>query len=186
MEPTRSTTTDADLLRASGDSAAAFAEFYRRHERLVLGWLSRRAITGEDAADLTAETFAAAWLGRDGYRVHTGGAAPWLLGIAQNKLRMSIRQHRIERSARERLGLERIPIDDQTLREVAALFSDADAWLADLPADQREAVRAYVLDDERYDEIARRLSIREPAARKRVSRGLARLRRTVKDQGASR
>ncbi|WP_354697175.1 RNA polymerase sigma factor [Paraconexibacter sp. AEG42_29] len=175
---------DADLLAASGVDGRAFEAFYRRHERLVLGWLIRRAPTVEDAADLTAETFAAAWLARDKFVTHEAGAAPWLLGIAQNKLRMSARRRRIERDATLRLGLDRVRLDERTRREIEQLFSDADAWLADLPADQREAVSAFVLDDERYADIAQRLQIGQPAVRKRVSRGLARLRHNLTDQGA--
>lgn len=174
---------DAALLRRSAVDEAAFAVFYRRHERLVLGWCVRQLGDLEAATDLLAETFAAAWLGRDRYKPGEAGAGPWLLGIARNKLRVSARRQRIERSARARLGIERIDISSEHLREVEALFSDADEWLDSLPAEQREAVRAHVLLDEDYSTMAGRLSIGEPAARKRVSRGLAGLRRKVRQEG---
>jgi DNA-directed RNA polymerase specialized sigma24 family protein len=49
---------DAALLaRGDGD---AFAEFYRRHARRLAGYLVRATSDAEAAADLTAETFAAA------------------------------------------------------------------------------------------------------------------------------
>lgn len=173
---------DAALLRAA-DDPQAFAAFYRRYERLVLGWLVGRTASIEDAADLTAETFAAAWLVRQRYADAPAGAAPWLLGIAGNKLRMSHRRRRIERAACERLGLERLPVAVSDQQHLAELFSDADAWLAELPEDQRAAVRAHVVDEERYSEIAARLQIAEPTARKRVSRGLAALNRHLKPEG---
>ncbi len=41
-----------------------------------------------------------------------------------------------------------------------------------LPADQREAVELRVIHEREYAEIAEQLSIKEPAARARVSRAL--------------
>lgn len=48
--------------------------------------------------------------------------------------------------------------------------------LAELPPDERAAVRARVIDERPYGEIARSLGCSEMVVRKRVSRGLARLR----------
>jgi RNA polymerase sigma-70 factor (ECF subfamily) len=77
--------TDAELLRDATD-ATAFAELYRRHATTVFAWF--RARLEWAAADLTAETFAQAWLGRRRFRDERGGSAlPWLLGIARNVLR---------------------------------------------------------------------------------------------------
>ena len=45
-----------------------------------------------------------------------------------------------------------------------------------LPADQREAVRARVLDERSYPDIAGELETSELVVRKRVSRGLSNLR----------
>ena len=52
----------------------------------------------------------------------------------------------------------------------------ADALLDELPADQRMALRARVLDDRAYGEIAVAEGVSEAAIRQRVSRGLASLR----------
>ena len=54
--------TDDELL-AAGD-VASFEQFYRRHFEGVLAFFARRAATREQAADLTAETFAAAFVAR--------------------------------------------------------------------------------------------------------------------------
>jgi RNA polymerase sigma-70 factor (ECF subfamily) len=48
--------------------------------------------------------------------------------------------------------------------------------LADLPAGERAAVSARVIEERDYGEIARSLGCSEMVVRKRVSRGLARLR----------
>jgi Sigma-70 region 2 len=98
---------DADLIRAAGSDAAAFGALYERHALSVYGWCHRRLEWA--ASDLTAETFAQAWLSRDRFRdEHGGSALPWLLGIARNVLRETIRRDRVETHARERLGL---PLD---------------------------------------------------------------------------
>jgi DNA-directed RNA polymerase specialized sigma24 family protein len=89
----------------------AFAEVYDRHVKEVLAWA--RARIGEPAADLTAEVFARAWLRRSRFRdQEQGSALPWLLGIAQNVLRESLRKQRIEDSGRRRLGLPGLVVRD--------------------------------------------------------------------------
>jgi len=57
------------------------------------------APSAHDAAfDLTAETFAQAWIMRRRFRDEAeGSAAPWLFGIARNVLLMSVRRGRLER-----------------------------------------------------------------------------------------
>jgi DNA-directed RNA polymerase specialized sigma24 family protein len=75
--------------------------------------------------------------------------------------------------------MEPITLDDDDLERIEATVGrrvDVDGILAELPADQRAAVRARILDERSYPEIAVDLSCSEAVARKRVSRGLARLR----------
>jgi DNA-directed RNA polymerase specialized sigma24 family protein len=61
MEPDRD---DDALLVAAADDPEAFAQFYRAHVRGVVAYFRRRVGSAELAADLTAETFAAALAGR--------------------------------------------------------------------------------------------------------------------------
>src|SRR5579859_7654271 len=53
---------DRDLLAASRERGVGFGEFYRRHREAVLAFHGKRVREPELAADLTAETFAAALL----------------------------------------------------------------------------------------------------------------------------
>src|SRR5580704_3604167 len=95
---------DAVLLREARHDPAAFTELYVRHVDAVHGWLRRRIEWA--ASDLTAETYARAWLNRGRFRDERDGSAlPWLLGIAANLLADAARHDRIETRARERLGL---------------------------------------------------------------------------------
>lgn len=178
--------TDGDLLRraARGD-ADAFSVLYRRHETIVAGYLARRARDPELAADLTAETFAAAIAGAGGFRDEGQSALGWLLGIARNVLHRTWERGATERRARERLGVERVAVSDATLERVEALIDERDPRnpllkaLNELPDAQRDAVRAHVLDEEPYADLAARLGVSEATVRQRVSRGLGRLRTTL-------
>ena len=78
---------------------------------------------------------------------------------------------------RKRLGIERIPVGEEDREMIRMLGQDA-AWklIDELPVEQREALRAHVLDDQAYDEIAVAEGTSEAVVRKRVSRGLGALR----------
>lgn len=77
----------------------------------------------------------------------------------------------------DKLGLERLELDDEALARVAELVDvgrDPDALLAlgQLPASQRDAVLAHVLSEREYRDIAREAGCSEALVRQRVSRGL--------------
>jgi RNA polymerase sigma-70 factor (ECF subfamily) len=159
----------------------AFGLFYRRHEREMLAFLMRRTGNAEVAADLTSEVFAAALLAwRRGMFAPVNERA-WLYGIAQHKLVDSYRRGRVEDDARRRLGMRPTLIADASLTAIEALTAEAPVLelVQGLPAEQRAAVTARVIDERSYGEIARELQLSEQVVRKRVSRGLARLRATV-------
>lgn len=171
---------DADLLAATRADPAAFASFYDRYELLIVGYFMRRTRDPELSADLTAEVFAAALGAAHRYRARTPSAAAWLFTIAHHTLARSIRRGRVEAQARRRLGIRvAFELESGQIEEIAAAVG-GDAWvselLARLPPDQRDAVRARILEELPYQEIADRMQTSELVIRKRVSRGLAALR----------
>jgi RNA polymerase sigma factor (sigma-70 family) len=173
---------DAELFRA--DDADAFAEVYDRYVRQVLGWA--RARVGEHAADLTAEVFARAWLSRGRFRDQDEAPAlPWLLGIAQNVLRDSLRKHRVEDAARRRLGLPRTIAPDRGMDAVDERLSLSDTAreaISSLPEGDRQLLRLRVIEERPYREIAAQLECTPQAARLRVSRLLRQLQCTLGGQ----
>jgi RNA polymerase sigma factor (sigma-70 family) len=176
--------TDGRLLEAIGaGDGPSFDAFYFRYLPLVVAFLLRETRDREAAADLAAEVFAAVMLAAGRYRDDGGSAAAWVLGIARNKLRVSRRRRRIEDRARRRLGYEPVALDDADLERVERLADEgaASALLEALPEHEREAVRRRVLDEQDYDQIAGALRCSEMVARKRVSRGLARLRNQIEE-----
>ena len=171
---------DADLL-ARGD-ADAFAQFYGRHARRLAGWLMRATGDAEAAADLTAETFAAALAGRKRYRADRVAPATWLYGIAAHKLNDWRRRGYAEDRARRRMRMERIQLSEDDVREFEYLAGEVSAvdLLEELPHDQRAALRARLVDERAYGEIAGAEGVSEAVIRQRVSRGLAGLRRRMR------
>jgi RNA polymerase sigma factor (sigma-70 family) len=174
------------LLAAVGVDRDAFGVFYERYERAIVGFFLRRVRDPELAADLTSEVFAAALAGAERFQPVGETAAGWLFTIARNTLSSSLRRGQVEDSARRHLGqLDVVELTEETLDRLERLVV-GDAWVEDLlaqiPADQRDAIRARVLDDLSYAEIAAELESSALVARKRVSRGLSRLRAMMEER----
>jgi RNA polymerase sigma-70 factor (ECF subfamily) len=172
--PSRDPTDEELLLSPIADD---FGRFYDRHVNVLLGWFARRTGDPDAAADLAAETFAAALAARGRFRPAATPAAGWLYGIAQHKLVDFYRRGSTEDRMCRKLGLARPALDDED-RELIDMLAHETALtlVASLPADQRDAVRAHVFDDAGYDEIAAAAQTSEATIRKRVSRGLSSLR----------
>jgi DNA-directed RNA polymerase specialized sigma24 family protein len=143
---------DAELLVAARTDASAFRELYERYAERIYGYHLRRSQDSDAAHDLTAETFAQAWIVRGRFRDEAGGSAgPWL-GVL------------------DAAGAASAEPTDSWLDGI-------DEALAHLPEAQQDAIRLRVLEDLGYDEAADRLDTTPQAVRARVSRGLSALRK---------
>jgi RNA polymerase sigma factor (sigma-70 family) len=182
MTPVWDEAPDEQLLATTRSEPGAFGVFYRRHEDRVLGYFLARVGDPEVAADLTAETFAAALVSAHRFKPRKAPAAAWLFGIARNNLAMSRRQGRVEARARRRLGMAPLVLTDESIERISALDRTALALVDELPGDQQEAVRARVIDERDYADIAKDLRCSEAVVRKRVSRGLGRLRAGMEEK----
>jgi len=172
---------DADLLRDARRSSFAFAVLYERHAERINAFFVRRTRDAGIAIELTAETFAEAWFSRDRYvDLGEGTIAPWLFGIARHVLASSVRKRVLEQTARNQLHLvlagAKAEVADAWLD---GLDDDLSAALAGLPDGQRRAVELRFIADQAYEEVARRLDITPAAARVRVHRGIATIRRRL-------
>jgi RNA polymerase sigma factor (sigma-70 family) len=160
-----------------------FGRFYDGTIEMVLGYFARRVHDPEVAADLAAETYAAALAARHRFRRSSTPAIAWLFGIAQHKLVDYRRRGAAEDRMRRRLGIERVPLGEDDREMIGMLGRDA-AWklINELPTEQREAVRAHVVDEQGYEEIAALEGTSEAVVRKRVSRGLGTLRQRLRGE----
>lgn len=159
-----------------------FDDLYVRYREPVLGFFARRVGQPEVAADLMAETFARALVRYR--RKRPDDPAAWLFTIARNLLIDSARRGRVEASARAKLKLEPLVLDDRDIERIGEIAEAAD--LAEtvkrtLTPDAYETLRARVVDEAPYAELAQRLRCSEAVARKRVSRAIAHARTEIGD-----
>jgi RNA polymerase sigma factor (sigma-70 family) len=183
--PSWTAVSDEGLLDASVRERAAFGVFYERHERAVLGFFGAVTRRPEVAADLTAETFAAALDSVAQFDPSRGTGRMWLFGIARHLLARSASRGRVESEARRRIGLDTLVLRSHHIELIEALVAaegDAivKAWLRTARRSGRGAARA-VLDEREYEDIANDLRCSEAVVRQRVSRGLGRLRRRLSE-----
>jgi RNA polymerase sigma-70 factor (ECF subfamily) len=183
---------DTELLAAAlaGDGEA-FGAFYGRHARRVAAFHLTRTREAQDAADLTAETFAVALEALDRFDPARGEPVAWLFGIARHRLAQLRRRGAVEDRARRRLGIERVRLDDAALEQVESAASaelvrvELREGFGALPPEQRDAVALRVLLDHEYAEVAGAAGVSEVVARKRVSRGLSALRARLSSRSTS-
>jgi len=161
------------LLIQEGRHRDALAECVRTHSA-VLGRLCMALLGSQaDADEAAQETLLRAHRGMASYRGE-GTVKAWLCGIARH-----VCAHALETRRRGRQLLEVVPSPDEAgadelaRRQHARLLRDA---LSRLKPTEREALVLRYVADLSHREIAGACNIDEAAARKRISRALARLR----------
>jgi RNA polymerase sigma factor (sigma-70 family) len=174
---------DRELIAAIADrDGEACTVFYRRHLGRIVAYLMRETRDPELAADIAGEVFATVIVAARRYRPETDSAAPWLIGIARNTLAASRRRGRVQDRARQRLEIEAIEFDDDdgaTDAIASRVGTNVVDLVAQLPREERHAVEARVVHERSYSDIAAQLQCSEMVVRKRVSRGLGRVRRRL-------
>jgi len=173
--------TDDELLRAytGAGSDAAFAELTRRYINLVYSAACRQLRSGHDAEDVTQAVFLL--LATKARRMPAGVVIPaWLLnathfacrGVARSKAR----RHRHEQEAAAMSTAAQHAGDSSDDPDWAKVAPVLDSAVASLNEASRSALVLRFFENLAYKEIAARLSIAEPAARKRVERAVEQLR----------
>ena len=141
------------------------------------------ALTGSqaEADDLTQETLLAAHDAFSDYRGE-GTVRAWLLGIARRKCARHV-ERRVARDQKLRLvpGGEAAPATDDALAR-RQRAEQARAALDQIRPTEREALVLRYVGELSYREIADSCGIDEVAARKRVSRAIAKLRSALAGQ----
>jgi RNA polymerase sigma-70 factor, ECF subfamily len=166
-------------LVAEGKHRDAVAMCVREHGAAVGRLCMALLGSQDDAEEVLQETMLAAYAQMATWR-GDGTVRAWLFGIARRQC-----ARRYERGARERRGHLRVVPDAvamspavsvQAMRRAAAVR----AALAALKPSEREALVLHYQGDLSFREIAELCGIDEAAARKRASRGLAKLRNTLR------
>jgi RNA polymerase sigma factor (sigma-70 family) len=159
---------------------------YDRHASALLAFFARRTLEPEAAADLLAETFAAAFEDREQFRGNGDAAArAWLYGVARHRLLDFYRHGRVERGALGRLGIERRALSEAEYDRIEDLAASSELReaigraLAGLAASERAVLRLRIVEEPPYAEVARTLGVSEQTARARTSRALRALRSSL-------
>jgi RNA polymerase sigma-70 factor (ECF subfamily) len=177
--------TDAELIAQAGRDSDAFGQLYTRHVTAVHRYVAGR-VPESVSGELTAETFARAYLSRRRFRDLAGGSArPWLLGIAGNLVGSYYERQKIETRARAKLGMPivsyELDLDEANERvDAERLSGPLESALGALPPHQRHAIELRIVGGLPYREVARTLGCSEIAARIRVSRALGSLSNRLK------
>jgi RNA polymerase sigma factor (sigma-70 family) len=169
---------DANVIVRARREPAAFAAIFDRHYDAIHGYLRRR-LDAPIAEELAAETFTRALRGLTRYDDDRPDALPWLYGIAANLARRHRRTELRRLRAYARTG--RDPLLDEHADAPARLDAAAAgprlaAALAELRADDREALLLFAWAELSYEEIARALDVPVGTVRSRLHRARRTLR----------
>jgi RNA polymerase sigma-70 factor (ECF subfamily) len=184
---------DALLARAAarGDRPA-FARLVDLHRRSVHGLVFRLLRDPEESRDAAQETFVRAWSA-----IATYDAAqpfgPWLLRIARNHA-LDLLRRRVP--AGRQVALDATPEDGAPVQELASDGPAADALLersqtratleaavAALPANYREVIQLFHVEQLSYKEIAETLDVPLGTVMTWLHRARSKLRVTLTEQG---
>ena len=173
---------DRAILEAirEGDLRKALA-LSARHHGAALGRLCMALVgSNAEADDLAQETLLEAHAGFASFRAE-GTIRAWLFGIARRKC-----ARHLERTTRRQSRLRLVHDSERggSAEELLALRQRAEtarSALAEIRPSEREAVVLRYAGELSFREVGEACGIDEAAARKRVSRALARLREVVKE-----
>lgn len=172
--------TDSEIIRASFDQPAAFAEIFDRHARTVNAFATYRI--GRDAAeDVLSEAFLVAFRRRRDFDLSSPSAAPWLLGIASRL----IHRHRAVEARHWRSFTASAARDDHSSLGglddlLARLDAERDAVglakrIARLAPRDRDVLLLHAWQGMSYEEIAVALGVPIGTVRSRLNRVRRRL-----------
>ena len=170
---------EAAWVRALAADPAAFAELYRRYVDDVHRYLVTKS-GPEDADDLVAETFLAAFRGARSYRGR-GAVKAWLIGIARRKAIDAFRARRpvepldAALAIADPLRTEDVAIERSELARVAVA-------LRRIGPERAEALRLHYFAGLACNEIAPLMDRSEAAVKMLVHRGLCELRLELEEK----
>ena len=156
----------------------AFDELYSRHVGRVYGYLKTRLYAPGEAEDLMQQVFLKIHKSRHRYDP-SFPFLPWVFTIARHTLLDHLRK-----SVPVPFEIEKLQsIVDKSQKDTESYSEDqAPNWdevLKPLPENQRNLIKLRFEEELSFEEIAKRSGINEVSARKRLSRALQSIRKTV-------
>jgi RNA polymerase sigma-70 factor, ECF subfamily len=167
----------------------ALAALYDETSPLLNGLLRRMLENPEDAEEILLDVYLKAWKNAAAYSDQRGSVQAWLVIMARNAAIDRIRQHRAQPRAvglDVDNGIDPVSPDESPETQTAALQRTRRirAVIAQLPAEQREAVELAFFAGLTHIELAERLGEPLGTIKSRIRMGLIRLRSLLEEVDA--
>jgi RNA polymerase sigma-70 factor, ECF subfamily len=184
LATTTGDTTDGEAIAASVADPPRFGQVFDRHVDAIYGYLYRR-VGRSSAEELTSETFARAFDGRERF---TGAEAlPWLYGIASNLIRHHVRAERRQLAAYGRVASRdaggQMDDDVEGRMDAAAMVPALAEALKRLRLDERDVLLMHAWQGLSYRDIADALGIATGTVGSRLTRARATVREVLHEHG---
>ncbi len=160
--------------RAVARDREAFAALYERYVSRVYRHLYH--MVGQEAEDLTAETFLRAWKAIDRYEVRGVPFIYWLMRIAHNQGISYFRSHRETAPLPESLPDKSSAGDPETATERRLAMANVKEAISNLKGVQRQVLSLRLMEEEDYRTVAALVGRNVPAVRVIKHRGLRKIR----------
>ena len=165
--------------RAIARDGDAFAALYERH--VVRVYRHLYYMVGQEAEDLTAETFLRAWKAIDRYEMRGVPIISWLLRIAHNQGMSYLRSRRETNPLPEALADSASTRDPEAATERRLVVANVKEAISNLGEVQRQVLSLFLMEGEDYRTVAAQVGLNVPAVRVIKHRGLRKLRNLVRE-----
>ncbi|HET6195796.1 MAG TPA: sigma-70 family RNA polymerase sigma factor, partial [Acetobacteraceae bacterium] len=157
-------------------SGEAFAELVKRHAGMVFGTCRRVLGDRALAEDAAQETFL--HLLRSPSEV-SGSLVGWLHKVAHGKAVDLVRRE-VAQSRRKQQAIQPPPEPERPWAEISPIL---DQVLAELPAEQREALVGHYLQGANQGDLATQLGVSQPTVSRRLQAGLVAMKEKLAARG---
>ena len=176
------------ISRSQAGDIEAFNELVEQYQRLIFNVALRMVCDADVAADVTQDTFLAAYKGIGRFR--GGSFKAWLIRIVTNCCNDHFRTLKRSRSVSLDAMLLEItpasmidesesPVDFASRKEMGRLLNEG---LASLPEDQRLVVILFDIQELSYEEIAESVGCSLGTVKSRLNRGRTRLKNFLSER----
>ncbi len=175
---------DLELLeRVAVADREAFRLFYDRHAPQVLAYVRSLGRSRDASEDVVQEVFLAVWRKAGTYRPERGDVAGWLYTMTRNKVVDLWRKLPTgsDQSSEETLAA----LSERPEAESRVVSISLRKAMADLKAEQRQALELAYFGGLTYEETAERLKLPVGTLKSRIRAGLALMRGVLAESGSS-
>ena len=178
-ETTAADRADAELMRRmTGGESAALDGLFARHGGRVHGLLLRMLGSSGEAEEVLQDVFLQAWTRAATFRADKGSPRGWLMVMARSRALDRLRAGRAARR-RDDVALQERPLVEPPEAEVEIERQELGArmrqLMAELPAEQREAIELAFFAGLTHSQCAERLGLPLGTVKSRILMGMKKL-----------